>query len=148
MHDVFRAPTEHEFENEISTSALQRRLGKSGGSKGDDDCCDDEDDMDDEYLNDLSNEPVRNAENDRQASEFNVLHSIPVKVVASAETVTEDALHDEAGQVSGALADAANAVAADLQQQPQQHNEVAPTASVVTLHPQAAEQLGEQNHLQ
>lgn len=23
MHDVFRAPTEHEFENEISTSALQ-----------------------------------------------------------------------------------------------------------------------------
>ena len=120
MHDVFRAPTEHEFENEISTSALQqRRLGKSGGSKGDDgalDCCDDEDDMDDEEdLNDLSNEPVRNAGNERQASEFNVLHSIPVKVVSSAETVTEDALHNEAGQVSGTLADSAANLVADTQ---------------------------------
>lgn len=91
-------------------------MGKSSGSKGGDDdgvgdCCDDEDDMDDDDLNDLSNEPVRNAADERQASEFNVLHSIPVKVVSSAETVTEDAIHNE--NVHGAVPDAVGAAVAN-----------------------------------
>ena len=62
MQDVFRAPTDHEFENEITSSAAllqQRRMSAKSakdadglGEDGEDDLLDD-DEVD---LNDLSNE--------------------------------------------------------------------------------------------